>query len=166
MKIAIPIAILFIFGAVGASATSIKKKDLPELVTETEHVILATIEKVDMIDSSGNEIKDPKARTMAEGYQIRLYLKVEEDGILSTTNDKKIERIVVPLWEMWHYSLEQWKAYETSSHIFLLKGKRYERVYPYYFIRNLSEKEEIMRLLQDAKAQNNKLKSDAKRSAS
>jgi hypothetical protein len=148
MKFIVPcLAFLAIFSS--AEATQIVPKDLTELIAMSDHVLVVKIAKVSMVDSKGKELRDPEART-GPGIpnELRLHVDVQEDGVLMTTSDKVPAKLVVPLWRMWHFSLGQWKKEEGSTYIFLLKGENYIRVSPMEFMRDLSERAEIERLIE------------------
>ena len=131
------------------SATSVPEKSLEMMVREADHVIVATVIEVDMVDGLGRPVTQPKART-GPGLknQMRFRLSVEE--VLSTRGAKLPRRIVVPLWQMWHYSLGTMQTEVTGTRgIFLLKGKDFQPVHHAGFQRSLGERVEIERLLRE-----------------
>ena len=139
----------FLMLATVANATQVQERKLSALVKEADHVLGGKIIKVDMIDKDGNEIADEKARTgPGLSNTIRLHIKVDKKLILKTTKEVTPDIIVIDLWQKWHFSLGQIKKNELNAdRIFLLKGDNYKRVYPIAFMRNISEKEEILKLL-------------------
>jgi len=132
-----------------AFATKVVTKPLNELVDNADHVVQVSIVNVDMIDSKGNVINDPDART-GPGLEntIRLHAEVQDKGILKTNTDHVPEIIVVELWPFWHYSLGQIQNESTNQDaIFLLKGESFEPITPSHFQRPVSERSEIIKLI-------------------
>jgi hypothetical protein len=130
-----------------ALATSVLPKPLEEMVREADHVVVAKIVGVDMVDGRGRPLTDRDART-GPGLpnQMRFNLEVQEVLFARTTKPSRTLR--VPLWQAWHYILGNMQDKLTgATGIFLLKGDAYEPVYPAGFQRPLKEKAEIMRLL-------------------
>lgn len=130
-------------------ATQVMARPLSALVTESDHVFIGKVEKVQMVDEQGRELLDRKSRT-GPGLknELRLHVVIEKDGVLKTNAKKVPAKVVIPLWQMWHFSLGQWKdEAEGRVFIFLLKGEDFHPVYPAGFRRELSEKSSIERLL-------------------
>ena len=129
-------------------ATSVAPRSLKDLVADSDHVIVATVANVDMIDGKGQPVRDDAART-GPGFsnEIRLHLEVRE--VLFTRRSAGLPRqVVVPLWQAWHYSLGAIRNATTgATSIFLLKGDGFIPTYPAGFQRSLSEKDEIARLI-------------------
>lgn len=141
------LALFALLFAGAAWATSVAPKPLEEMVRQADHVVVATIESVDMVDGRGKPIVDPRART-GPGLknQMRFNLRVKE--LLFTRSPMLPPTLRVPLWAAWHYQLGSMQEQMTgSTGIFLLKGDDYQPVYPAYFQRALEEREEIERLL-------------------
>lgn len=68
-----------------AMATSVPPKPLAEMVAEADHVVVATVAVVDMVDGKGRPVLDRDARTgPGLDNQIRLHLAVSE--VLRTDN--------------------------------------------------------------------------------
>lgn len=132
-----------------ANATSVAPMPLEQMVREADHVVVATVSKVDMVDGRGRPVTEPEARTgPGLDNEIRLHLVVSE--VLYTQNDRLPDTLVVPLWTMWHYTLESiTEAAGGTNGIFLLKGDDFQPAYPTGFQRSLDERAEIERLLQD-----------------
>lgn len=130
-----------------AMATSVPPKPLAEMVREADHVVVATVTVVDMVDGKGRPVLGRDARTgPGLDNQIRLHLAVSE--VLRTDNVQLPKTLAVPLWTAWHYSLGTIKDQVTgSSGIFLLKGNDFQPVYPAGFQRPLEERNEIENLL-------------------
>ena len=144
---AAPFALLFaLAGVLLVHATQIKPKSLKELVKDADHLVSGTVEKVDMVDETGKEIVDLKARTgPKKKTQIRLHVLVDEGGWLKTSLTNPPARLVIPLWQMWHYILgDVKKATEGQPGIFLLKSESFEPVYPAGFHYDPSYKKKLL----------------------
>ena len=140
--------IILIFNG-SAHATTISSKDLNELVYESDHIIHVVITKVDMLDGEGNQIRDLNRRTGPGSKNlIRLHATVLKGGVIKTSREEFPSEIVVSLWQKWHYTLGQISEGSLNQEvIFLLRGKDLVPVYPAYFQRAISEREEIIRLI-------------------
>jgi len=134
--------------AATVSATSVVSKPLAEMVREADHVVVATITRVDMVDGKGRLLTDPESRTgPGSANQMRLHLEVHE--VIATRLPPVSRTIRVPLWMMWHYELGTMQKHLTGQRgIFLLTGRDYQPVYPANFQRSLDERAEIQRLLE------------------
>lgn len=130
-----------------ATATSVPPKPLEEMVRESDHVVIATIASVDMVDGWGKPVTDRSARTgPGSTNQMRFHLRVEE--VLFTRSNALPSALTVPLWTMWHYELGGMQEQVTgSSGIFLLQGDAFQPTYPAQFQRALDERSEVERLL-------------------
>jgi hypothetical protein len=148
MKKLIPMMLLVFLTSLGVHATSVLPRSLADLVKESDHVFIATVVKVDMVNSNGEEVKDKKAMT-GPGLEneIRFHLDVKE--VIFTKSDKSPKKVLVPLWQAWHYQLGEIQDTVTgNTSIFLLKGNNYNPVYPADFQRYIGEKKEIISLIQ------------------
>lgn len=141
-------ALYALLGMAGlANATSVAPMPLDQMVREADHVVVATVSKVDMIDGQGRPVADPEARTgPGLDNEIRLHLAVDE--VLYTGDGQLPDTLVVPLWTMWHYTLQSIaEATAGTSGVFLLKGGDFQPAYPAGFQRSLDERAEIESLL-------------------
>ena len=130
-----------------ALATSVLPKPLEEMVREADHIVVAKIVSVDMVDGRGRPIHDREART-GPGLLNRMRLNLDVQEVLSAGKELPSRKLRVPLWSMWHYSLGTMQDDLTgTTGIFLLKGDNYEPVYPAGFQRPLEERREILRLI-------------------
>lgn len=141
---------LVLFGclaSLAAGATSVSARSLEEMLQDSDHVLVATVTQVDMVDAQGRQVSDPEARTgPASRNQIRFHLDVKHT--LFTTARPPAQKVVVPLWQAWIYSLGQIRqAVEGNTSIFLLKGDHFEPAYPRDFERPVAQREEIEALL-------------------
>jgi len=154
MKILIAIAVLSF--VVQAQATQIPFRDLTNLVSDADHVLVATVEKVDMIDAKGNQVTNDTARTgPGSENQLRLHVKLTTNGVVASPAGKVPETIVIPLWQRWHDTLaNRRREVQGKKFIFLLKGSDYIPVYHGLFMRKPSEKAEIEAILKRKKSQN------------
>lgn len=82
-----------------ALATSVVPKPLEEMVREADHVVVAKIVSVDMVDGRGRSVTDRDFRT-GPGLrnQLRFNLEVQEILFARTTPPPRTLR--VPLWQM------------------------------------------------------------------
>ena len=128
----------------GVFATRVPHKPLAELVAESDHVLIVEISRVVMVDSQGDPLT---SGSTGPGRNNELQLHVAVRETLHTDSAPPPEELVVALWKMWHYGLDQWRKEEGESYIFLLKGKNYERIYPMTFMRPMSEEAEIEKIL-------------------
>jgi len=130
-----------------ASGTSVVPKPLEEMVREADHIVVAKIVSVDMVDGRGKPITDREART-GPGSPNRMRFNLEVHEVLFAGRGSPSRRLRVPLWSMWHYSLGTMQDDLTGvTGIFLLKGDANEPVYPAGFQRPLKEKNEVQRLI-------------------
>ena len=130
-------------------ATTVEPRELSVLVDEADHVIEGTVVLVDMVDGEGAQVTDPDDGT-GPGLDNTIRLHIAPTTVLKGDVDAVPNRLVVPLWPMWHYSLGQIREHEGQKGIFLLRGAGYERVYPRLFHRPLSERDEIVEAIQDS----------------
>lgn len=132
-----------------AVATSVPRIELPELVKRSDHVLLATVTKVDMIDGDGKQVSARGARTgPGSPNTIRFHLDVEE--VIYTTAPQPPREVIVSLWPMWHYQLGVINDQVTGSRgIFMLKGEEFDPAYPNAFQRDPAEREKIEELLKE-----------------
>lgn len=130
-----------------ALATSVLPKPLEEMVREADHVVVAKIVSVDMVDGRGRPLTQRNART-GPGLPNQMRFNLEVQEVLFARTKPPPRTLRVPLWQMWHYSLGTMQDDLTgATGIFLLKGDAYEPVYPAGFQRDLEERAEIVRLL-------------------
>ncbi len=156
MKILIGFAALLF--AVQAQATQIPFRDLTNLVSDADHVLIGTVEKVDMVDAKGNQVTNETARTgPGSENQLRLHVNVPTNGVISSSAEGAPETILIPLWQRWHDTLgNRRKEVEGKTFIFLLKGNDFVPVYHGLFMREPSEKAEIEAILRSKKKTQNK----------
>lgn len=129
------------------AATPLPEKPLKELVAESGDILVATITKVDMVDSQG---KDQSAPELAS--TIRLHLTVHKDGVLKTDTNVP-DKIVVWLSLRSDSSIGQLTKEEGSKCIFLFHRARdnqsFYPVYPSGFFHKLSKQREIEQLIRE-----------------
>lgn len=133
--------------ATAASATSVPQMPLEDVVRLADHVVVANVVRVDMVDGRGRAVTDPQART-GPGLknQIRFHLRVKQ--VLFSRAGAVPPTLTVPLWTMWHYQLgDMQEVVSEEDSVFLLKGDGYEPAYRNGFQRSLDEREQIEQLL-------------------
>lgn len=116
------ILLLALAVAAPAWSTSIEPMPLEALLAKTDHVVLATVTAVDMVDAEGEPVTDPQARTGPGSRNlIRYHLQV--DRVVTSTSAKVPATLVVPEWQMWHYSLGQMqRSMAHTQYVFLLRA--------------------------------------------
>lgn len=141
------LGILMLLAASAVQATSVARIDLAELVRRTDHVFLATVAKVDMIDGNGHEVNDGNEGTgPGSDNQIRFHLDVHE--VIYSSSLRPPRRVIVNLWKMWHYSLGTIREnVEGSKGIFMLAGGQFDPAYPKGFQLPLDSRKAIEDLL-------------------
>ena len=129
-----------------AAATTVAPRSLEELVPDASEIVVATIDKVDVVDAKGRLLHGKAART-GPGLtsRMRFHLRVEE--VIFPRDGAVPQAVVVPLWSMWHYSLDSMQDVVGTRGIFLLKAGTHEPVYPAFFQRELDERGQIEALL-------------------
>lgn len=143
---------VFVFGP--ANATEIKPTDLKVLVANADYIVVGKVLKIDMVDSNGHEIKDPKARTgYKSGKIIRYHIVIDQKQVLKGNSKKIPPALILSDWSMWIKELgETKKDGEGKKCIFLLNALNFSPKPPAEFVRDISEKQEIEDIL---KTQNN-----------
>ena len=154
MKILIGFAVIVL--TMHAHATQIAFRDLTNLVSDADHVLVGTVTRVDMVDGKGNQVTKETARTGPGSVNmLRLHVSVATNGVIVSTAGKVRGEITIPLWQGWHDTLgNRKKEVESKTFIFLLKGPDFQRVYSGLFMREMAERLEIEGLLKDKKTQN------------
>lgn len=137
-------------GAIGVQGTSIAPMPLADLVKSADHVVVGTVVEVDMVGADGQQVTDEKART-GPGLEneIRLRIRVPEDGVLKSSLKEFPRDLVVPIWRNWIHSLGQWKKEKGQSLILFLKGSDHRPVTPAQFLRPATERQEIESLIRE-----------------
>jgi len=131
-----------------AQASLPLRVELSELVKNTDHLLVGHVVGVDMINDKGDKITDSQAMT-GPGIDniIRLKIEIDETVISNSVQPPKI--IMVPLDPFMHHSLGQiQRAHDgdTRKFLLLLKGRSLSPPFPGNYRRELSEKEEILKL--------------------
>ncbi len=149
MKKLILLFVLILGFSVAANATSIKPTDLSVLVTQADYIVVGKVVKMDMIDANGQEIFDKKARTgPRSGKMIRYFVAVDRKKTLKGDIKKIPQSLVLPDWPMWIRGIDGMKEmYEGKNCIFLLGAPNLFPKPQSQFVRDISEKSEIVRIL-------------------
>lgn len=144
------ILLLALAVAAPAWSTSVEPMPLEALLAKTDHVLLATVTAVDMVDAQGEPVTDPQARTGPGGPNlIRYHLQV--DRVVTSTSAKVPATLVVPEWQMWHYSLGQMqRAMTHTQSVFLLRGPTFQPADSAQF-RYRADTQEARRLLNESR---------------
>ena len=128
--------------------TKIAPTSLKTLVKRADHVVVARIVKVDMVDADGGSVADLEARTgPGAGNTIRLHVDTDPGGILKAGKTPIPTRLVVSDWPMWHRSLGDMKEREGTDVVLLLRGDDFSAVSEPEFIRDIEEAGAIRALL-------------------
>lgn len=136
------------FAVPQARSTSIPDLSLEEIVAQSDHVVVAKVARVDMVDGLGRQVRDRDGRT-GPGLHNRIRFHLEVGEALLTNCRRPPRRIVVPLWQMWHYSLGTMQdEVQGNVGIFLLKGANFEPAYSQGFQRGMAERSQIEALAQ------------------
>jgi hypothetical protein len=140
-----------------AFATKIAEKPLMDMVSESDHVLIGEVKKVEMIDGAGREVTDLNGRT-GFGYKntIRLKVAVQRDGILKTNKADTPDMLTISLWKGWIDTLGDMEYLKGKEYIFLLRGEDYQIVYPSGFFQELSKRNEIEQMIRDKPVASNK----------
>ncbi|MDF3056130.1 MAG: hypothetical protein K0R17_345 [Rariglobus sp.] len=129
-------------------ATQVANKTLPELVADSDHVVIGTVKAVKMHTWLGFETTNPKSRTGPGGTnELRWTVTIAPSDILYTIKKTVPKEIIIRQWQRWHMDLEGSKHHEGKTYIFLLKGGDMHYVYPAWYYRDLSDRPEIEELL-------------------
>jgi hypothetical protein len=137
-----------------AFATSVPPRSLAQLVADSEHIIIAKITLVDMVDEKGQQVTNPTARTgPGLSHTIRLNATVQTNGVLLSNSKHMPQTLVIPLWPWWHHTLGQIKDIEEGqTRILLLKGSDFNLAYPASCSRPISERSQIEELIKSKAA--------------
>jgi hypothetical protein len=142
------IAVLMLLTSSVASASLPQQATLEQLAAGADHVFVANVIGVDMIDANGEAIVDPRAMTGPGGRNtIRLKMKIHE--VVASSAAKPPETLFVPLDSRMHYELGQIQkahAEPADNVLLLLKGVNFQPVVAGVFLRALSDKDEVLRL--------------------
>lgn len=150
--------VLVLFGAaligVEASATTIAHRGLMHHLRKADFVFVAQVVHVDLVDGQGAQILDPEAGT-GPGLRntLRLHLVRSKDGMIySRSGEEPPTELIVPLWPMWHMSLEWQQRSIGRTSIFIVTGPPWALVYPGGCILDLERRahvEETLALLRE-----------------
>jgi hypothetical protein len=140
-------AISFVCWWLLAAATPFREKPLKDLVAESDHILIATITRVDMVDNQGKGQSAPELAST-----IRLHLTVHKDGVLKTDDKNVPGKLVVSLCPLWDSSIGQLTKEQGNKYIFLFNRDIHQSmcpVYPLGFFQELSKQREIEQLIQE-----------------
>ena len=133
--------LLFLFTLHAHAGVPLNLSD-KDLAAMTDHVLVAHVVGVDMVDGKGRQIKDDKAMT-GPGLKHTIRLKVQIDKAL-VTNAKKVPKIIyIPLDSFMHYRLGQvMEAHADANKKFLilLAGEKFSPPMAGVFSREMKKK--------------------------
>lgn len=113
-----------------------------ELADQSDHVFVAHVIGVDMIDGKGRVIKDDDAMT-GPSFENVIRLKVQIDEVLVTNAKEPPKELYIPLDPFMHYRLGEVKkahAGENPKFLLLLAGAKFAPPKPGVFRRDLKMK--------------------------
>lgn len=113
-----------------------------ELAAKTDHVFVAHVVEVDMIDGKGRKVTDDDAKT-GPGSENVIRLKVKIDEILVTNMKESPKVLYIPLDSFMHYSLGQIKkahADKNPKFLLLLAGDEFTPPQAGVFQRDMTKK--------------------------
>lgn len=122
-----------------------------QLIKNTDHLLVAHVVDVDMVDEKGREITDLKAKAGPSLTNI-IRLIIEVDEVLLTNAPVVPKRLKIPLDPFMQYNLGQIKAAHAGKQppiLLMLKGANFLPPFPGVFTRSLDEKEKFLRALKD-----------------
>ncbi|MBK6688133.1 MAG: hypothetical protein IPG45_26905 [Deltaproteobacteria bacterium] len=128
-----------------AATSIVGPPPLINLLRNADHVFIGKVVHVEMVDQDGAQILESDART-GPGRQntLRLHVVRVEDGLLySRGTEVPPTEIVVPLWPMWHMSLEQKRRSLGTTSIFIVNGPPWALVSPAGCILNPQRRAEV-----------------------
>src|SRR5579859_2621467 len=126
-----------------AAAAPFPERPLKDLVAESDHIVIATIASVDMVDNQG---KPELAST------IRLHLAVQQDGVLKTGDENVPDKLVLSLFPIWDSSIGRLAKEQGSKYIFLFNRDIHQSmcpVYPLGFFQEVSKQKDSEKLIQE-----------------
>jgi hypothetical protein len=126
-----------------AHSTTYANIPLSELVQRSEHIIIATVKEVEVIDRNGNVLRDPNGRT--RGNTVRFYLVLRENGVIKTSLDVFPKEIVVDEQTKLITTVSMVRSAVGEKIICLLVGKNFSPVSNIGWARNLSEEDMIIK---------------------
>jgi hypothetical protein len=113
-----------------------------ELAAKSDHVFVAHVVAVDMIDGKGRNVDDDDAKT-GPGSENVIRLKVKIDEVLFTNAKESPKELYIPLDSFMHYRLKQVKeahAGKNSKFLLLLAGDKFTPPQAGVFRRDLTKK--------------------------
>lgn len=144
--------LVFLF-AVPAMATLPLTATLEEMALGADHILVARVTGVDMVDADGKQVIDRTAMT-GPGLTNTIRLKVSVNKVLVSNARPVPKQLMVPLDPLMHFSLGQIQDAHKGDRLvrlLLLKGRQFEPIKPGVFFRPIAEKDEVLRLHRTAK---------------
>ena len=130
-----------------ATATQVHKKELEELVMESDIIVEVDIADVYGKDKLSAITRDPEMQT-GPGLDNGIVLYACSSEILLNVEGVKVPKCFeTTIWKKWHVSLGSFVDYQSQRVILLLKGEGLKRVHPGHFIWSLEDKGRIVELI-------------------
>lgn len=130
-----------------ANATQVHKKELEELVMESDVIVEVDIADVYGKDKFSAISRDPEMQT-GPGLDNEIVLYVCSYELLLNVESVKVPKCFeTAIWKKWHVSLGSFVDYQSQRVILLLKGEGLKRVHPGHFIWSLEDKSRIIELI-------------------
>ncbi len=133
--------LLYLFTLQAVASVPLQMSD-DQLAAKSDHVFVAHVIGVDMIDGKGREIKDEDAMT-GPGLKNVIRLKVRIDRVLVTNAKETPKELYVPLDSFMHHRLGEVKeahAGRNPKFLLLLAGGKFTPPQAGVFRRDLKEK--------------------------
>ena len=126
MKRAILIGGVVVYACIAVYAIVAMKKDVQEMAAEADHILVGTVDSVEMVDREGRP-RDRGETGLTHDEVIRLRvtpLRVLKGG------DAVPETLVLPLWRGWKHSLgKTTRTMEDNDFVFFLRGPGFDPLY-------------------------------------
>ena len=153
MKIKIILATLMMVSHLIAYGTQVPYKELRDIVSESDHVIIGTVTNVLVRDANDNFIADPQARTGRNGNDMCLFVRRDPEGILKSSGSDVPNEFCITYGGIFFLmlSMEQEQHIE-KKYIFLLKGQEFAPTYHMLSFRPLEERAQIEQFLRNSGA--------------
>jgi hypothetical protein len=136
-----------------AKATLPVKVSDEELINKSDHILVARIVGVEMIDSDGNQILDPNAM-IGPGSSNVISLVYEIDEVVISNAHEVPDILRVPLDRSIRYSFGQIQELQleiSEPRLLLLSGHNFQPPFRGVFQRDLEQKDKFMELFKTNK---------------
>lgn len=119
---------VLVYACLAAYSVAAMHKTMEEMAAQADHVIVATVTEVDMVDRGGRP-RESGETSLTDGSVIRLHVATQDATVLK--GDAALpESLVLPLWRGWKNSLSRTKRnMEGKDFVFFLRGPELEPLY-------------------------------------